>query len=273
MDEKGVEAAAAVVAAPRVQAMDDDDEDEDEEEEVATANPVSKGKRRASTKGKGRAPKSRHTQGDRTTVARKEEGQEEEEEEVEEQDASPFEGEGGELTTAASAVLRAKEVDPSYTGTHCIPWSEEEDVLLVNSVKVNGAPNWKSVAATVPDRNHEQCRQRWSKVHKSGTRCGLWSPDEDMHLTSLVKTCTSRDSRRMWTQIAALVEGRTSKQCRERWCNHLDPTIRHDTFDTHEDALLTQQHALLGIRWSAIARMLPGRTEDAVKLRLRMWSG
>jgi hypothetical protein len=104
--------------------------------------------------------------------------------------------------------------------------------------------------------------QRWQKVLKPGTRRGLWCPEEDAQLVAVVQA-----GGRTWKQVAQLLGGRTSKQCRERWCNHLDPSIKREPFSAAEDDLLLNQHALMGNRWSTIARMLAGRTEDAVKIR------
>ena len=70
-----------------------------------------------------------------------------------------------------------------------------------------------------------------------------------------------------WAVVAKRVEGRTAKQCRERWFNHLDPTIKRGAFTAHEDELLIFQQGKIGNRWSLISAMLPGRTEDAVKSR------
>lgn len=61
--------------------------------------------------------------------------------------------------------------------------------------------------------------------------------------------------------------GRTSKQCRERWNNYLDPTLLHTPFSAEEDQILLKLQAENGNKWAHIARSLPGRTENAVKLR------
>lgn len=34
------------------------------------------------------------------------------------------------------------------------------------------------------------------------------------------------------------MDGRTSKQCRERWCHHLDPAVRKGGYTTEEDDLI-----------------------------------
>lgn len=141
-------------------------------------------------------------------------------------------------------------------------WTPEEDQLLREAVGRHGERNWKSIAEEVPGRNHTQCLQRWTKVLAPGLVKGHWRPDEDELLKELVA-----EGRKNWGQVAAKIPGRTSKQCRERWYNHLDPSIVRGEYTADEDRIILEAQAKLGNRWSAIAAMLPGRTEDAVKIR------
>ena len=58
-----------------------------------------------------------------------------------------------------------------------------------------------------------------------------WTPEEDRMLLDLIRQHGPRN----WSQIAEGLEGRVGKQCRERWRNHLDPSIRRDPFTSKED--------------------------------------
>ena len=107
-----------------------------------------------------------------------------------------------------------------------------------------------------------QCRQRWQKVLKPGLRKGQWNDSEDDLLRSLVK-----ENGTTWAVIAEKVPGRTPKQCRERWKHHLDPKIKKSEWTEAEDRIILAQHATLGNKWSKIAKMLQGRTANAVKIR------
>ena len=64
-----------------------------------------------------------------------------------------------------------------------------------------------------------------------------------------------------------LSQGRIGKQCRERWVNHLDPTLKRTPFSPEEDDMLLNLHKELGNKWAVIARHLPGRSDNAVKNR------
>ncbi len=104
-------------------------------------------------------------------------------------------------------------------------------------------------------------------------RKGHWSVNEDAIIVEQMKRVRQISTNQIllliigfdfqsasWTEIVKALGGkRTTKQCRERWSNHLDPSLKKTKWTVEEDEYLVEAQARLGNSWTRIAMEMPGR--------------
>jgi len=90
-----------------------------------------------------------------------------------------------------------------------------------------------------------------------------WRPDEDKLLSDVV----GAHGARKWGRIAQMVPNRTAKQCRERWNNHINPSVLKGPWTKEEDRIILSWISKVGCKWAHISKYLPGRTDSAVANR------
>jgi hypothetical protein len=153
------------------------------------------------------------------------------------------------LSDVKPSVISSQEADKIYQKllkqfeSHSIsknikkPWTEDETKLLFWSVdkycnertidKTNlGTKDWEKISLLVPGRNITQCHYKWSINQKHVSNKMPWSVEEDTILTEIINSRGLSS----WSIIAKeinekLKSNRSGKQCRERWLNHLSPSI------------------------------------------------
>ncbi|KAK7536154.1 pre-mRNA splicing factor component-domain-containing protein [Phyllosticta citribraziliensis] len=84
---------------------------------------------------------------------------------------------------------------------------------------------------------------------------GVWTNIED----EIVKVAVSKYGLNQWARVSSLLARKTPKQCKARWSEWLDPSIRKVEWSKEEDEKLLHLAKLMPTQWRTIAPIV-GRT-------------
>ncbi|KAK4362027.1 hypothetical protein RND71_017268 [Anisodus tanguticus] len=157
-------------------------------------------------------------------------------------------------------------------------WTEDEDIRLCAAVETFGESNWQIVASVIEGRTGTQCSNRWIKsLHPARKRKGKWSDDENKRLKVAMMLSHPTSWRNIgqsvprrspiWKKVAQYVPGRHHVQCRERWVNSLDPSVKLDQWTKEEDLKLKSAIDEHGYSWSKVAACVHPRTDNQCRRR------
>jgi pre-mRNA-splicing factor CDC5/CEF1 len=86
---------------------------------------------------------------------------------------------------------------------------------------------------------------------------GVWTNIED----EILKAAISKYGLNQWQRVSSLLARKTAKQCKARWDEWLDPSIRKIEWSREEDEKLLHLAKLMPTQWRTIAPMV-GRTAN-----------
>ena len=126
-----------------------------------------------------------------------------------------------------------------------------------------GTTTRRRTAGKFKEQTRKQREMERSPTAKAKIAKRTWTAPEDAELRSLVL----RHGTTSWTVVGEGMEGRSGKQCRERYYNHLAPDLNKGEWSEEEDQVLVSTQLKIGNQWAVLTKYLPGRTDNAIKNR------
>ncbi|XP_075661123.1 transcription factor WER-like [Castanea sativa] len=100
-------------------------------------------------------------------------------------------------------------------------WTEEEDRILMEYIRVHGKGKWNRIAKMAGlKRCGKSCRLRWINYLSPSVKRGDFSEEEEDLIIRLHNLIGNR-----WSLIAGRVPGRTDNQVKNHWNTHLSKKL------------------------------------------------
>lgn len=149
------------------------------------------------------------------------------------------------------------------SATGSLSEEEREDSTSVGTASHDGQGGESSNANAAAQQRKRNRRRPWTEA-------------EDAILTQAMQGCASANKlvsqrRVAWLEVAKLVHGRTSKQCRDRWLS-ISPAVAKREWTKEEDDMLIELYDKYKNRWVKIAACFKGRNDNMIKSRFRALS-
>ena len=96
------------------------------------------------------------------------------------------------------------------------PFTQEEDVKLVEIMNSGRHRSWESIAREMGSRTARQVRERWSNYLSPSIRTDPWTEDEDQLLIDKIN-----EVGRLWCSFSHFFNGRSENDIKNRWYSHL----------------------------------------------------
>ena len=85
---------------------------------------------------------------------------------------------------------------------------------------------------------------------------GVWKNTED----EILKAAVMKYGKNQWARISSLLVRKSPKQCKQRWYEWLDPSIKKTAWTREEEEKLLHLAKIMPTQWRTIAGCLDGRT-------------
>ena len=84
---------------------------------------------------------------------------------------------------------------------------------------------------------------------------GVWKNSED----EILKAAVMKYGKQQWSRVASLLNRKSAKQCKARWFEWLDPSVKKIDWSREEEEKLLHLAKLMPAQWRTIAPVV-GRT-------------
>merc|ERR1712157_320398 len=108
------------------------------------------------------------------------------------------------------------------------------------------------VELTENNKAYKNLKKKMPRINVKG---GVWRNTED----EILKAAVMKYGMTQWSRIASLLHRKSAKQCKARWNEWLDPSIKKTEWSRDEEEKLLHLAKLLPCQWRTIAPLV-GRT-------------
>ena len=121
---------------------------------------------------------------------------------------------------------------------------------MASCVQLPERPYYFLEAPLAPSPGHSA-----AKMPRIMIKGGVWRNTED----EILKAAIMKYRKNQWSRIASLLHRKSAKQCKARWYEWLDPSIKKTEWSREEEEKLLHLAKLMPTQWRTIAPII-GRT-------------